>query len=65
MRKSRFTEKQIVAALQLAKAGGDVSEICRKLRVTMTVFYRWKSRYGAWAQVRLSGSSSSRTRTGS
>ena len=46
MKRSRFTEEQIVAALQLAKSGGDVSEICRKLGVTRTTFYRWKSKYG-------------------
>ena len=46
MRKSKFTEEQIVAALQLAKSGGDVGEICRKLGVTKTTFYRWKSKYG-------------------
>src|SRR3954464_8360236 len=46
MRKSRFSEEQIVAALQLVKSGGDVGEICRKLGVTRTTFYRWKSKYG-------------------
>jgi putative transposase len=46
MRKSRFNEEQIVAALQLARSGGDVGEICRKLGVTRTTFYRWKSKYG-------------------
>ena len=46
MKKSRFTEEQITAALQLAKSGGDVGEICRKLGVTKTTFYRWKAKYG-------------------
>jgi putative transposase len=47
MRKSRFSEEQIVAALQPVNSGGDVGEICRKLGVTRTTFYRWKSKYGA------------------
>ena len=46
MKRSRFTEEQIVAALQLAQSGGNVGEICRKLGVTKTTFYRWKSKYG-------------------
>ena len=44
--KSTFTEVQIIAALKLAEAGGKVDEICRKLGVTVTTFYRWKRKYG-------------------
>lgn len=56
MRKSRFSEEQIVAALQLVKSGGDVGEICRKLGVTRTTFYRWKyAGYGESATVRDTG----------
>lgn len=46
MRKSRFTEAQIVAALRQAEGGIPVAELCRKLEVTETTFYRWKRQYG-------------------
>jgi putative transposase len=46
MRKSRFTEGQIVAALRQAEGGTPVGEICRPLEITETTFYRWKKRYG-------------------
>jgi putative transposase len=46
VRKSRFTEEQIAMALRQAEAGTPVAEICRKLEVTETTFYRWKKKYG-------------------
>ena len=45
MRTSRFTNEQIVQALRQAESGTPVADICRKLQVTETTFYRWKKKF--------------------
>ena len=46
MKRERYTEPQIVFALQQVEAGTTVGEICRNMEVTEATFYRWKKRYG-------------------
>jgi putative transposase len=45
MRKSRFTEEQIVAALKLAETSS-VDEVCRKIGISRNTFYAWKKKFG-------------------
>ena len=45
MKKSRFTEEQILFALKQAEAGQAVSDVCRQMGVSEATFYVWKKRY--------------------
>ena len=46
MKKSRFSEEKIIAALKQAEAGVKVSDLVRKLGISEATFYNWKARYG-------------------
>ena len=45
MKKSKFTEEQIVFALRQAEVGTPVVELIRKMGISEQTFYRWKQRY--------------------
>jgi putative transposase len=46
MKKSRFTESQIVAVLKQHEAGVRVADLCREHGITNATFYNWKAKYG-------------------
>lgn len=46
MKKSKFTESQIVAILKEADGGVMVKDLCRKHGISEPTYYKWKSKYG-------------------
>jgi putative transposase len=46
MRKSRFSEEQIIAIITEQESGRPTADLCRKHGVSEATFFRWKSKYG-------------------
>ncbi len=46
MKRSRFTEEQIIGILKEHQAGLTASELCRKHGISDATFYKWRSKYG-------------------
>jgi putative transposase len=46
MRKTRYSEEQIIRVLQEVESGRSVKEVCREYGVSTASYYAWKSKYG-------------------
>lgn len=46
MKKSRFTDSQIIAVLKQVEGGAPVPEVCREHGISAACFYKWRSKFG-------------------
>lgn len=53
MKKSRFSEEQIVTALKQVELGVAVEEVCRKYGISQQTYYRWRKQYGGLSASEL------------
>ena len=53
MKKSKFTEQQIVFALKQSETGVPVTELCRKMGISEATFYNWKKKFSGLGTAEL------------
>lgn len=46
MKRSRFSEEQIIAVLKEQEAGMATADVCRRYGISSATFYKWKAKYG-------------------
>ena len=46
MKKSKFSDSQIIEALKRVEGGLSVPELCRELGISSATFYKWRAKYG-------------------
>ena len=46
MKKSRFSDSQVIAVLKQAEGGTPVPELCRQHGISSATFYKWRSKFG-------------------
>jgi len=46
MKRSRFSDEQIIAIVKEQEAGAKTANLCRKLRICDATFYKWKAKFG-------------------
>ena len=49
MRRSRFTDEQIIGIVREYEAGAKLAELCRRHNVSLATFYKWRTKYGGMA----------------
>ena len=54
MKKSRFSEQQIIQILKEGEAGQKVAELCRQYGIGQSTYYKWKTKYGGLEASELS-----------
>ena len=55
MKKSKFTEEQILFALKQGGAGQPVADVCRQMGISEATYYVWKKRYGNLGLLEVRG----------
>lgn len=63
MKKSRFTDSQIMSILKQAEAGTPVAELCREHGMSNASFYKWRSRFGGMDAYMMTGSKNWKRKT--
>jgi len=53
MKRSKFTESQIIFALKQAETGVKVEEVCRKMGICEATFFNWKKKFGGLGVTEL------------
>ena len=53
MKKSKFTEAQIIFAIKQFESGTRVDEVCRQLGISQATFFNWKKKYGSMGITEL------------
>jgi len=53
MKRSRYTESQIINILKEAERGASVDEICREHGISRSCYYKWKTKYGGLEETEL------------
>ena len=55
MRRSRFTEEQIIGMIKEQEAGTPTADVCRKHGISEATFYKYKAKLAAWRCPRRGG----------